>query len=330
MHRIRIVSLVSTALAATAFACGETLTSEVDTPAPTRDSGADSVVVEDARADAADATIDAPAIPSCDLDRPFGQPIPLPELSSSAEEASPHLTDDELEIVFQSRRPEGGGLPRFYVAHRTSRSAPFDTPQQFPIYQEGDTDPVYSGNGLSLYFSSTVRAGSQSYDIWATERSSLAGNWGVPFRQIGLSTTDPEFQPSLRAGGLWYTRLANASDRSIWFAKLTNGAFEAGNKVLGLDQDGVDDELPTPSADGLSIYFASRRKSASDLDIWFARRSNKDEEFAAPIAVAELNTSADDVPSWLSIDGCRLYFVRPVLRDGAIDLDIHFAEKPPK
>lgn len=326
--RATTIVMIASFTAAIAIACGDTLGTDDELPAPSRDGGVD-VVVEDGRShdDVAEVDVTKPPV-ACNLDLPFGNPTPIAELASDAAETSPHLTDDELDIVFQSRRGAAGALPSFYVAHRASRTAAFDTPQPFPIYQEGDTDPVYSGDGLSLYFSTDKRLDSQSYDLWVTERTSLAGIWGVPFRVLGTSTTDPEFHPFARAGGLFYTRLQQASDRSIWFAQRTNGAFNAGIKVDGLDEPGVDDETPTPSADGLSIYFASRRMTAGDLDIWFARRTKIDEAFASPTRVVELSTPEDDSPGWISPDGCRLYLVRSSIKDGGSDLDIYVAEKP--
>ena len=316
--------LVAGAATTALIACGDTLASNDDLPAPSRDAGVD-VVTEDGRAnEEAGSDVVVPAA-ACDLDQPFGQPVPVDELDSIADEASPHLTDDELRIVFQSRR-ENGGEPKFFVAERASRSVAFGAPAPLPLYVFGDTDPTYSGDGLSLYFGAT--RGADNYAIWKTERATLMGTWSLPFEVNGIGTSDNEFQPFFRAGGLWYTRVANASTRSIWFAKYTSGAFAPGVKVDGLDDTTVDDEVPTPSADGLAIYFASRRMTTGDLDIWFARRSNVDQPFAAPQRVVELSTTRDDVPAWLSPDGCRLYIVRATTKDGAFDLDIYVAAKP--
>src|SRR5262249_21304692 len=68
---------------------------------------------------------------------------------------------------------------------------------------------------------------------------------------------------------------------------------------------------PVISADGLSLYFASNRAgsqgSTQSSDIWVARRKTKADAFGTPTNVAELNSPDEDMPSWLSSDGCRIY-----------------------
>jgi hypothetical protein len=322
MRLLRSMSIAASVVAGVALACGETLPNEVDTPTPTRDSGVEAEADSTA---GGDATVDAAPPPKCDHLKPFNQAVPIGELNSPAQDTSPHLTDDELRIVFQTRR-EDGGAPKFYVAERESRTEPFKTPEPFPLYELGDTDPVYSGDGLALYFAAS--RGAADYNLWSTERLTLGGNWSIPKQVNGLASTDNEFQPFFRAGGLWYTRLENSPTRSIWFSKNTSGAFAMGTKVAELDAPDVDDELPTPSADGLSLYFASKR-GIGETNIWFARREKTSDPFASAVAVQELNTSEIDVPSWLSVDGCRLYLVRGSTSDaGVVELDLYVAEKP--
>lgn len=329
MRRLRCAFVVSLVAVAAAVACGDPLPDDAGAPVPPRDSGADTSSAGGG-GPTSDAGLDAdPARPLCAHDKPFLTVVPISELDTPAHEVAPHLTDDELDIIFQSRR-EDGGEPKFYVAHRATRTAPFDAPELFPIYAFNDNDPAYSGDGLSLYFAAT--RGAPTFDLWVVERATRMGNWGTPFKFDGLDTTDNEFHPAFRAGGLWYTRLENSASRSIWFSKATQGAFAPGTKVGGLDDPDVDDELPTPSADGLSIYFASKRKSA-ETNIWFARRDRTNDSFAEPVRVDELNSDRrTDSPSWLSPDGCRLYFVRDTAADGDADaganLDIYVAEKP--
>ena len=76
------------------------------------------------------------------------------------------------------------------------------------------------------------------------------------------------------------------------------------------------------------MYFASTRTSGrGGEDIWVARRTSMNDRFGDPATVGELDTSNDEVPSFLSADGCRLYFgsTRP---GGLGDSDMYVAAKP--
>jgi dipeptidyl aminopeptidase/acylaminoacyl peptidase len=87
---------------------------------------------------------------------------------------------------------------------------------------------------------------------------------------------------------------------------------------------------PTLSPDELTLYFASSRtletRCASMLDdeIWQANRATTADPFAHPRPIAELSTHRPEWPSWLSPDGCRLYFTRQSARS---DADLYVAEK---
>jgi Tol biopolymer transport system component len=82
------------------------------------------------------------------------------------------------------------------------------------------------------------------------------------------------------------------------------------------------EEVPTPSADGLAVYYV-RRDLASDpeqkgLDIWVATRLDTTADFGNPRRIQELSKPGSDAPSWISPDNCRLYFASD--REGDPDL----------
>jgi hypothetical protein len=62
------------------------------------------------------------------------------------------------------------------------------------------------------------------------------------------------------------------------------------------------------SRDGLTIYFASSRGLKRGSRIWVARRAKDVEPFGSPEPIAELEPASDDAPTWLSPDGCTLWF----------------------
>ena len=44
------------------------------------------------------------------------------------------------------------------------------------------------------------------------------------------------------------------------------------------------------------------------FDLWTSTRATVTAPFPAPVHLTALSTDADEVPGWLSADGCRLYF----------------------
>lgn len=66
---------------------------------------------------------------------------------------------------------------------------------------------------------------------------------------------------------------------------------------------------PVVTADERTLFFASGN-AKGDLDIWMATHAKKGERFRDARVVAELRSAQNDTPSWISPDGCVLYFDR--------------------
>jgi len=78
-------------------------------------------------------------------------------------------------------------------------------------------------------------------------------------------------------------------------------------------------------ADERTIYFA--RASSGPPECGVASRASANDPFDAPSRVTELDAvDALSHPTWLSPDGCTLYFVSN--RAGSNALDVHRATKP--
>ena len=167
---------------------------------------------------------------------------------------------------------------------------------------------------------------STSYDIWVATRTSTLGVFSAGVSVAGLNGNDLEAGPwlsgdekliyfySVRAGGL--------GGADIWIADLAaNGASNVRN--LADVNTASDEENPVLTPDGLTIVFSSRqsgRGAKGNYDIWIARRTTAADGFGQSVNVAELNTTADDAPSWISPDGCTLSFVRNRVSANAFDL----------
>lgn len=60
--------------------------------------------------------------------------------------------------------------------------------------------------------------------------------------------------------------------------------------------------------DDLAIYFSSTRPGGKGgQDVWVASRTSAASAFGTPVVVSEVNTTSDDVPSFITADRCTLY-----------------------
>ena len=88
--------------------------------------------------------------------------------------------------------------------------------------------------------------------------------------------------------------------------------FTFGEPVnLGPTVNGPDhDQMPSISADGLELYFMSRRPGGSgDWDIWVSRRETTNDSWSEPENIGPtVNGSGEDWAPCISADGLELYF----------------------
>jgi hypothetical protein len=107
-------------------------------------------------------------------------------------------------------------------------------------------------------------------------------------------------------------RPSNLGGNDIWVAKRSS-ISEPWSEPLNLGpliNTEHDDALPCLSADGLSLYFGSRRPGGyGDWDIWVARRSTKDDNWGTPKNLGPpVNGSSGDTYPTISVDNLSLYF----------------------
>ncbi len=95
-------------------------------------------------------------------------------------------------------------------------------------------------------------------------------------------------------------------------AGTANADFTFGDPVnLGpVANSEYDDQLPCISADGLELYFMSRRPGGvGDWDIWVARRETTHDPWEEPANLGPVvNSSGEDWAPCISADGLELYF----------------------
>ncbi len=267
------------------------------------------------------------ALGPCDLEKPFGAPANVASLNSASNDAIARLTGDELEVFFASEREGGAGASDIFHAKRASRNAAFGTPSPVTgVNTAGNEyDPAINENGLELVVSQYKDA-TNHFDLFLSTRASTAGNFGPGVALAALNGTDDDTEPSFARHDATLCFARRSAD--IFCSDAVAGAYGAPVALNALTTGFAGLPFPTSSEDGLTMYFASIRPSgAGAADIWIAHRATLAAAFGAPVSVAELNSSADDQPTWLSLDGCRLYFTS-TRGGGAGGNDIYVAEKP--
>jgi len=96
----------------------------------------------------------------------------LDELNTPYYDSDPFVTDDELEIWFNSDRPGGAGGHDLYVARRSSISERFGAPERIAELSS-DLDNIaatISPDGATLYFNHATQTCCPA-DIWVATRT---------------------------------------------------------------------------------------------------------------------------------------------------------------
>jgi hypothetical protein len=188
-----------------------------------------------------------------------------------------------------------------FFAERATVNEPFGEAVSLNLPHEGQGAPWLSDDQLTLFFEVT----------WTIDTVlATRADRGAPFmiEESFGGYTDP-----FVAGGPNGT-LYVEQNRELEFASLSNwipGSFES----LGIG--GI---RPTLTADELTLYFS---RDANNPWTLVAVRDAVDEAFGEATA-AGIDSEFADAPSWISPDGCRLYF--DTWYDASADL--YVAERP--
>ena len=170
-----------------------------------------------------------------------------------------------------------------------------------------DFSPAVSSDGSTIYFERKVGDYWWIYQgTWDAAETKFASV--VPVPGLGLDTSGPFLT---RDGNTLYFQTLVAGGRAtIATAKKQSQSFS--NVTLLQFPELEPQYFPVVSADELSLYFAvpNGANLNYETDIWRATRPSKQAKFSAAMKLTELSTADNEVPSFLSDDGCRLYFDR--------------------
>lgn len=180
-----------------------------------------------------------------------------------------------------------------------------------------DTVDCFSSDGLEVYISSYGRPGGYGdADIWVSKRASVDAAWG-PLENLGSSvnTSLEDSFSSISSDGLTLYFSSNREAGSGWYdVYMTTRAsrdgpwgpaVNLGPKVNSSTTDGE----PWIAANGLELYFESRRGGQGQHDIYVMRRPTEEDPWGEPENLGPVvNSEYREQFLSLSPDGLLLLF----------------------
>jgi len=255
-----------------------------------------------------DAGADAPPSARCDPSAPFGTAKELTALNGPTEDLGGRLANDQLTILFS--RTNADKTWDIYSATRSAITDSFGMPQVVgalnTIYSE--LWPALTPDGLGVYFMSD-RITPGTYGIWVAKRTSPTAAWGPPMQVTDLMTGDATPYVANATGFYFASGMrTGAGANDVFRATLSaTGAMSMIGAVIGGVDTTASEDIPVLTADELHIFFA--RNNGTDFDIYEASRSSTSDGFGAATAVPGLAMPGfDELPSWISPDGCDFYY----------------------
>ncbi len=187
-------------------------------------------------------------------------------------------------------------------------------PPKLDGFKLGTTDsvgyPTLTADGSVMFFARYLAApeGERRADVYVSRRRADGVFDGAS--PLAIATDAEETTPYVTPAG-----------DALYFSRYEGGQYllhRVALPAVALTEVGALDPATAPpggavnpvvTADELTLYFASAN-AKGDLDIWVATHAKKGERFKGARVVAELRSAQHDTPSWVSPDGCVLYFDR--------------------
>lgn len=193
--------------------------------------------------------------------------------------------------------------------------------------EHDDYWPTASADSLALFFESGTAAdgGSSPSRIWFADRATINSNFTAKisdyFAQVPSNAT--EAAPYLAPSGktlYWHSAYRPGGNDSLdlWGANISaqgvvSNDFKLPSGINTADQE----QFPVVTADELELFFA---RGAPETVFASTRESTKVQFTTASEVTggAQINTPNRQLPSWISPDSCRLYFIRVESIDGGV------------
>jgi hypothetical protein len=239
---------------------------------------------------------------------------------------SPTMTEDELYILFASRRAGGAGGWDLWEARRPGIQTGWGPAT--PVAQlNGPADDFEAGlsrNGLELYFvSNRVFPALGPHSILRSTRATLTSPWSAPV-PLGApvnGANDNNHDPRLTSDGLTMFFASNGNGADLFLVTRPNlGAPWQNRQGLATINTGAAERSPLPDGDGGILYFASDRPGGlGGLDQYITWRLPGG-GFSPPLLVTDLSSAFDDQNGWVGARTGRMMV--SVVRAGQSFIDI--------
>ena len=198
-----------------------------------------------------------------------------------------------------------------------------------------DQGPAISKDGLSLYFHSNRPGGLGGFDMYVSQRASVADAWGTPMNlgptvNTAFDEGNPAFSrdghllffQSVRPGGLggvdlWVARREHTHDDFDW-----EPAVNLGSGVNSSADDNAPTYFDNDEQNVVQLYFVSNRPGGlGGQDIYLSNQT-LDGSFGPATLVPELSSSSTDSRPSIRHDGREIFFQsnRPGSMSTALDL----------
>lgn len=281
----------------------------IDDGVPRTDAGTVDAAVEATPDVSVDRGPDVVVSTTCKPAAPFTSIKPLTELNTTGDDQHPRLSPDEKTVVFQRQQP---GFVVF-TASRADRLSTFSAPVSIAELAVGGdaADPTLDSSGLRIVFASGRVGGVGSYDLWVATRTSVGSAFSAPTVLTGLNGTAIDHYPNFAGAGALYfssVRPTGLGSEDIYRSAVNGSVISAPVLVAGLSGAGYD-AAPAVTPDELLAYVETSitDDAGTSSTIFVSSRASTAAPWPTPTVVAELR-NAESIPTWISADGCRLYF----------------------
>jgi hypothetical protein len=221
---------------------------------------------------------------------------------------APAVSPDGHEIFFSSWR---GGRPEIWRSERIDVTGDFDPPERvFAPLPEGDEDATPRLSQDARLLLGTGMRGGVKHELWIARRQDLVSAFESPMFIENVGSSEWEGSPWLSSDGLrLYFSSGRGGDFDIYLAVRSDpdGLFDQPEPVAALNTDLGETGIAL-TADELEAYVSSARPGGLGYDLYGFRRSSRDDPFGAAQQSDLLNTGADDLYPFSSLDGTRMYF----------------------
>ena len=224
------------------------------------------------------------------VDDPWGSPMNLGSaLNTTFDEGNPAFSRDGHFLFFQSKRPGGLGSIDLWVSWREHTHDDFDWQPAVNLgagvnSAANDLAPHYFENedvGIPiLFFTRGIPGILSDFDTYVSEHQ-VDGSFGPAVLVAELSSPQRDARPNLRHDGLeifFYSNRPGSVEGSLdlWVStrETTLDAWSIPVNLDGTVNSEFDDQHPTVSSDGQTLFFASSRPGGvGGFDLYMTTRT---------------------------------------------------------